>query len=511
MPNRNDGTYIRHYDESIFDSKDEHQNDLNDLNYKKLERRTVLMLDLTVLPIVTMFSLLNFLDRVSIGNVRVIGFQKDLDISNIQIAIALTAGFIPYVAIELPSNLVLHKIGAGVLLPLLICGFGIVTFCSGFLTDFEGLVAARFFLGLLEGGVFPGTMLYLSNFYTRNELQLRIAIVQSAACFAGGISGLLTYAIYQIDGFLGRPAWSWVYFIEGLITILFGLVGLFLLPSTPEKSRFLTAAQKRIVHQRMQHDRGGAVLKQNLDRASAYQILQALKSPHVILMCICSFLACTNVYGVAYFQPIVIHSLGFDPSMTQLASVIPYFSAFLVMLGTSYISDKYSLRGATALVCAALSLIGYTTFYCLDDWGQRYGTLFISMAGAYSTQLPVVTWLSNNSEPYLRRATSLAVYTMLGNLGGVMSVWVFAYADRPQYLIPTTMNIACVVGVILLTCINWSYLKYRNKCKITQRGRILAGYEFDIKDYADSEAVDRMQRVAWERLGDRHPDFKYVL
>ncbi|KAH9821549.1 major facilitator superfamily domain-containing protein [Melampsora americana] len=508
MPNRNDGTYVRHFDEGDWVSRDEHQNDLNELHYEALERSTIRMIDLTILPIITMFSMLNFLDRVSIGNLRVIGFQQDLNVSDIQIAIALTAGIIS--AIELPSNLVLRKVGAGVLLPLLICCFGVVTFCSGFLTDFEGLVAARFVMASIfphNRGVFPGTMLYLSSFYTRKELQLRIAIVQAAACFSGGISGLLTYGIYRIDGFLGKPGWSWVYFIEGLITILFGLLGLVLLPSTPEESRFLTAAQKKIVYQRIQNDSGGAALKQIIERASAHQIIQALKSPHVVLLCMCSFLACTNMYGVAYFQPIGEQLVEVCP-LCSYAPVIPHLSTFLVMLGTSYISDRYSLRGATALLCAGLSLIGYTAFYCLDDWGQRYGTLFISMAGAYATQLPLVTWMSNNTEPYVRRATALAFYAISGNLGGLMSVWVFAYADKPQYL-DSDDNAA--VGIILLTSINWTYLKHRNKRKLAERENILTGYKFDVKGHVDPQAVERLERVAWERLGDRHPDFKYVL
>ncbi|EGF96991.1 uncharacterized protein MELLADRAFT_70294 [Melampsora larici-populina 98AG31] len=92
MPKRKQGTYIRHFDEDESACQNEHQNDLNELHYQALERKTVWMLDLTILPIMTMFSLLNFLDRVSIGNLRVIGFQEDLDVSDIQIAIALTAG-----------------------------------------------------------------------------------------------------------------------------------------------------------------------------------------------------------------------------------------------------------------------------------------------------------------------------------------------------------------------------------------------------------------------------------
>lgn len=121
----------------------------------------------------------------------------------------------PYIVAELPSNLVLAKIGPRILLPGLCTFWGIATLCQSQIHGFGGLVACRFFLGLFESGIVPGIVVYLSGFYKRAELQLRICIFFCAAAVAGAFSGLLAAGIINLDGRGGMEGWRWIFLLEG--------------------------------------------------------------------------------------------------------------------------------------------------------------------------------------------------------------------------------------------------------------------------------------------------------
>lgn len=138
-----------------------------------LEKQVWRKLDMWILPVVAMFYFLSFLDRSNIGNARVAGLQKDLKMTNKEYSIALTVTYVPYIVAELPSNLLLKTVGPNLMLPTMLTLWGVVTALQGVVQTYGGLLACRFFLGLLEGGVFPGLVLYLSFFYPRHQLQWR--------------------------------------------------------------------------------------------------------------------------------------------------------------------------------------------------------------------------------------------------------------------------------------------------------------------------------------------------
>jgi MFS family permease len=140
------------------------------------------------------------------------------------------------------------------MLPTMLTLWGIVTTLQGVVKSYHGLLAARFFLGLLEGGVFPGLVLYLSFFYPRQQLQWRISAFFSMASLSGAFSGLLAYGIVNMHGVGGRPGWAWIFILEGLFTFLFGLTSYFLLPPTPSHAPFFTEKEKAYVVSRLRED-----------------------------------------------------------------------------------------------------------------------------------------------------------------------------------------------------------------------------------------------------------------
>ena len=166
---------------------------------------------MTATPCIT--DLLSFIDRVNIGNARVAGLQKDLKMTDFQYSLALTITFIPYIVIEIPAGLVVKRIGANNLLPVLTTLWGLITTLQGLVTSYSGLLAARFFLGLVEGGLLPGIVLVMSRFYKRDQLQLRLALLFTAASLTGAFSGLLASAIVGMNGLAGHKGWQWIFIL----------------------------------------------------------------------------------------------------------------------------------------------------------------------------------------------------------------------------------------------------------------------------------------------------------
>ena len=150
---------------------------------------------------------------MNIGNARVAGLQTELKLSDYQYSLALTMTSIPLLVVEIPTNLILKRVGANILIPAMATLWGLVTALQGLVTSYQGLLAARFFLGLAEGGLVPGIALVLSRFYKRDQIQLRITLLFTASSLAGAFSGLLASAILEMDGLAGHSGWRWIFIL----------------------------------------------------------------------------------------------------------------------------------------------------------------------------------------------------------------------------------------------------------------------------------------------------------
>ncbi|CAH7686056.1 major facilitator superfamily domain-containing protein [Phakopsora pachyrhizi] len=460
----------------------------------------------SIIPIVASYFLLSFLDRSNLGRWILSGcLQKSLHMNDRQFSLAITLTFVPYIAVELPANLLLKKIGPKIFLPTIIIIWGLVTMLQGFVKSFNGLICARIFLGLAEGGMMPGIVLYLSYFYTRSELQWRIALFFASASLSGAFSGLLAYYLVKLDGKCGLDGWAWIFIVEGLFTCCWGIFSYFVFLDSIEESIFLTDNEKKILIKRLQSDRA----KDSLDESFSWaEVTRSLASPHVLMVVLVFFLSGTSTFSMAYFQPTIIKSFGYSNSLTQLLSVPPYAVAFTWTLISSYISDKHGLRGSTVCFCALIGLVGYILFFFAETSQKslKYTSLFLSITGVQSCAPPLLAWISNNSAGSYRRATSIALGCVAANLGGICGTWIFPNSESPKYCTGTIINLAFSCGSIIITFINLVYLKKSNEHKIKNSEEILLKY----KSHDNSMDFKQSSLEAWKELGDKHPDFTYV-
>ena len=179
--------------------------------------------------------------------------------------IALVVFYVPYILVDVPSNWVVKHFKAGRYLPFLLICWGVVSTFLGFTKSFGGLVAARFFLGLCEGGLLGGMIVYLAMFYRRHQMLYRIGLFYCAAPLSGGFGGLLATGLAKIKHG-GYNRWPWIFFIEGIITVCFGVICFFFMPSTPADSKFLNEEERAAAFARMKLDNHGATTEEDVNK-----------------------------------------------------------------------------------------------------------------------------------------------------------------------------------------------------------------------------------------------------
>lgn len=180
----------------------------------ELEKRITRKFDKHIVPWLFGLWLLAFIDRSNIGNARIDGLQEDLELDADKFNIALAIFYVPYILYDIPSNLVLKRLKAGYYLPGLVAIWGLISTLMGLVKSYSGLLAARFFLGLAEGGLLGGMIIYLAMFYRRHQLLYRVGLFYCAAPLSGAFGGLLATGLARIKT-NGYNGWPFIFFVEG--------------------------------------------------------------------------------------------------------------------------------------------------------------------------------------------------------------------------------------------------------------------------------------------------------
>ncbi|KAJ3926074.1 MAG: major facilitator superfamily domain-containing protein [Lentinula lateritia] len=230
------------------------------------ERKLWWKIDLRLMPILCVIYLMSFMDRGNIGtafmmmlssdyranfyligNAKLQGLETQLKLTGNRYNIALTMYFIPYCIFECPVNLVLKKFRPSIWLPGITVVWGTVMTLMGLVKTYPQLVGVRVCLGIAEAGLFPGVAYYLSLWYPRNALQRHIGLFFGAATIAGAFSGLFAFAVSFMSGTRGLLGWSWIFIIEGIITVAVGLISFPILVDFPVTADFLTPKERAFV------------------------------------------------------------------------------------------------------------------------------------------------------------------------------------------------------------------------------------------------------------------------
>ena len=218
-------------------------------NYAPEQRkRTIRKVDLRLTPMLATLYLISHLDRSNIGNTRIEGIEDDLGMDGVQWNIVLSLFFIPYILLEVPSNMLLKRFARpSAYMGILVTSWGIILTLHGVVQNFGGLLAVRILLGVFEAGFFPGAVYLCTFWYMPQDLASRVSWFYCASSLSGAFSGLLAAAIAKMDGVGGYEGWRWIFIIEGIATVLLGAVTFFLLVDTPRLAKWLNPDEVRFL------------------------------------------------------------------------------------------------------------------------------------------------------------------------------------------------------------------------------------------------------------------------
>ncbi|KAG8892838.1 hypothetical protein FRB99_002417, partial [Tulasnella sp. 403] len=377
--------------------------------------------------------LLSFLDRVNIGNSRLYGLEKDLNMTGSMFQTSVSVLFVTYLAFEIPSNLALKVLRPSRYLPAIAIAWGIIALCTGFVQSYSGLLACRFLLGAFEAGLFPGMTIYLTFFYTRKELALRVSYLFVSAALAGASGkGLLAYGIGHLDGACGMRGWRWIMILEGIPPIVFGLLSFLVLADDPENASYLTPNEKLILRNKKLRDDGDTITEQHIDWKDVRSCFLDWK---VYAFAIAQFGVDTMLYGYSTFLPTIIQQIGsWSNPVTQALTIPCYCVGAVSYLLAARASDRTQLRGIYCVAFGLVSMIGYAILLSPVSNGARYFGCFAVACGLYTVVGIPLSWLPTNTPRLGKRAAASGFQLTLGNSAGIMTPFIYPTGDRPRFI-----------------------------------------------------------------------------
>lgn len=365
-----------------------------------------------IMPLLVICYIIAYLDRVNIGYAQ-LQMKQTLPFSDAVYGLGAGIFFVGYFLFEVPSNLMLERIGARkTLLRIMFC-WGVVAAGMMFVTTPTQFYVLRFLLGAFEAGFFPGIILYLTFWYPPARRGQMIAIFMTATTVAGVIAGPLSGSIMKyLDGINGWHGWQWLFLVQGLPASVLGIVAFFYLQDKPEDAKWLDAREKKVLRDHLEHDKGLVV------GASHGSMWQMLKDPKVYTLSLVYFLLLGATYTMVFWVPTLIKSWGIaDLLLIGIYASLPNVFGIIGMVLIGRNSDRTKERRWHFMACVLIAAIGLgmTTLTQGNFIGSMIG-LCIAVIGIASAT-PLFFTVTTEYLSKAAAAGGIALISSLGNLG----------------------------------------------------------------------------------------------
>jgi len=376
------------------------------------ERQLMAKISWRLIPFLGFCFLVAFLDRVNVG-FAALTMQADLKFSDAMYATGAGIFFLGYFLFEVPSNLILEKVGARIWIARIMIVWGLISSAMMFVSSPGMFYVLRFLLGAAEAGFFPGIILYLTYWYPTAHRARTVALFMTAPPLAGLVGS-------PLSGFLldHHPAsllgWQWLFLIEGIPSVLTGIAVLLLLPNGPRTAKWISAAEADWLTQRLDAERA------EREKHHKMSVTRALLHPRVLLLCFIYFLIVIGAYGFDFFMPKILNKVFAGVSKTQLGliSAVPSFITVFVMVWWGRRSDRLGERRWHVVWPSVWAAIGLTvaSFDVVPPL-VALAAAALAVSGRWSCLPPFwglpTAFLSGSAA-----AGGLALINAIGNLGG---------------------------------------------------------------------------------------------
>jgi MFS transporter, ACS family, tartrate transporter len=419
--------------------------DLGPAAQERLIRRVTWRL----IPLLFCCYVIAYIDRINVGFAKLqlqSALGVDPTIFNSVYGFGAGLFFVGYFIFEVPSNLILHKVGARIWIARIMLVWGVVSIAFMFIKGVTSFYVLRFLLGAAEAGFFPGVILYITYWYPPAERARMIALFATGAIVAGVVGSPVSGALLEMHGLGGLAGWQWLFLLEGLPAVVLGFAIWFWLPNKPDDARWLSLDEKRWINERVATGNAANVT------TLGHTLRDCFASPVVWLLCLIYFLRNVATYGYEMWLPTIVKNVtGSSAGVVGWINGVPYLVAGVVMFLVGRHSDKTGERRGHMALGAVAATIGFAVAATAQNPFLAIGGLTLAFAGSKAT-LPPFWALSTEFLKGTAAAGGIALINSVGNLGGLFGpTAVGMIKDRTGSNFGGLVVLgACYVGVALL-------------------------------------------------------------
>ena len=406
-----------------------------------IEQRVMRKITLRIVPFIMLLYFIAFLDRVNIG-FAALTMNADLGFSPAVFGFGAGIFFLGYFLFEVPSNLILHKVGARIWIARVMITWGLVSGGMAFVQGTTSFYTLRFLLGVAEAGFFPGIILYLSYWFPAQKRAQVTAIFMAAAPISTALGSPISAALLEMHGMMGFAGWQWMFVLEAVPAVILGVVVLFWLTDRPEKAKWLSEEERGWLISTLQREQAA---KQG---TAQHSVWKGLLDKRVLALSLVYFGTSAGLYTLGIWSPQIIKTLGVSSMTVGLLNAIPAVMAVAAMVLWARHSDKTGERSwhviaACVVAAAGLFMAGSTASIVGVILALTIVNCGISASKPPLWSMPTL-FLSGSAA-----AAGIATINSLGNLGGFVGPFMIGLIK--QQTGSYTWGLWFVAGLLILS------------------------------------------------------------
>ena len=382
-----------------------------------LERQTMTRVARRLLPLLMACYFVAYLDRVNVG-IASLTMNKALGFTSAVYGFGGGIFFLGYFIFEVPSNILLSKVGARVWIARILITWGIISACTAFIVGPVSFYSVRFLLGIAEAGFFPGIILYLTWWFPSYYRSRIVGVFMAAIPISNILGSLVSGFLLDLDGWFGIAGWQWLFIMEAAPAVILGVVFWLYMTDWPSQASWLMPAQRDWLIARLNAERS------QREAIRHYSLKDALLDKRVLLLSLVYFGGTFAGYGIVLFQPQIVHRLAAGFGMTGIINAIPYVFAAGAMVLWGRHSDHTGERPRHVAIAYAVGAAGLIATALMTDPVLTMVTLVIAAMGQSSTG-PTFWSLPTAMLSGTAAAGGIALINALGNLGGFFGPYLF--------------------------------------------------------------------------------------
>jgi ACS family tartrate transporter-like MFS transporter len=370
-----------------------------------------------LIPFMFLLYIVSYIDRVNVG-FAALQMNQDLGLSAAVFGFGSGIFFIGYFLFEVPSNVIMERVGARLWIARIMISWGLVSAAMLFMKGAVSFYALRFLLGLAEAGFFPGMILYLTYWFPRREHARAVALFMTANAVAGVVGGPISGALLTMHGLAGLAGWQWLFLLEGLPAVALGIVTLVYLPNSPDEAAFLDENEQRWLKQRLAADRDPR------HAGHTGSIRTVFASGRIWMFCLLYFLNVLGLYSISFWLPQILKGLsGSSDFLIGLSSALPYLVAAIGMVWIGRHSDQVGERRWHVAGPALLAASGFLLTTQTSTPSLALAAISIAALGIWGSLGPF--WaMSTSVLTGSTAAPGIAWINSVGNLAGFVGPYV---------------------------------------------------------------------------------------